>query len=337
MAVVKEMSLDELKETVSDLDELERITFDARTGNGQFKFEGGRIVFDLRMGSMDRYYPTLEAYTGLAHTLGVPGTYVKKTPHRLMIPHVNFWLEERGGPDITLSVRDDKIESFTKGAIAPYPNRTIINEIEAIAGPEAKAHHVSHSFFRTSYSISSPRYQSYIDAVEVGDIVHGGVRVENSYAKARPVEVSAYVHRLICTNGAISSDSLFRMTRQTSGVDMDEWVINSIENAFNGLEEEYARLNRLKEITFDGHLSDNLVSVFSEFSVPVGVRDRITDMILDNTVVNLYDLYNTVTYIASNDEDVLENPTLSSRLMKVGGRIAAHPEFCDGCHRLMLN
>ncbi|MBU1122954.1 MAG: hypothetical protein KKF54_09760, partial [Candidatus Omnitrophica bacterium] len=78
-------------------------------------------------------------------------------------------------------------------------------------------------------------------------------------------------------------------------------------------------------------------SFFIEFGVPMSIREEIRSKVIDGRVTSLYDLYSIVTDVASNSEDVLENPVLSHRLMQVGGSMSAHPQFCEMCHRALLN
>jgi len=55
---------------------------------------------------------------------------------------------------------------------------------------------------------------------------------------------------------------------------------------------------------------------------------------MDSDARSLYDLFNAVTYVASNTEEILDDPRLTRRLMKIGGRMSSHPEVCGECFRV---
>ena len=338
-SVVKAMSLAQLHEELQPLEEMERFTFDPRSGAGQFAMEGGRLYFDYTNGTQKRFRPTAQAYLKLGQVLGVPGAYIQKTPHYLMIPHMNFWLTNAPVQQMTVALSGDEAVAFSKGAAAPVSNSMLIDVLSETSGSDLLVHHVSSDIFRTTYSLTVDATHDLGTAVRRGDIVRTGITVDNSYAMTGPTAISAYIHRLVCTNGAVSVDHTYKMSRRGGGGDEDStraWAQDAIAQVLASLDTEVGRLRALQSIRLDEHLSKSLGSVFAEFNVPQGVRDRITDVVIDTRAETLYDLYNAITYIASNEEEVIDNPALVARLMRIGGSLASHPEFCDSCYRMIV-
>lgn len=336
MSVVKEMTTDQLKEILKPAEDMTRVTFDPRLGEtNKLTYDDGKVFLDV---GDDRFGITSSAYLHLGQMVGIPKTYNEKTPPSLTVPHVNYWLANKGMAQLSLAAEEVEeqgqvVKLFSRGAIEPVSNDKILEAVANRWGENLLVHHVSHDLFNTTFSVVSPDVET---EVEKGDVVRTGVTIDNSYALEHPLMVSSYVHRLICTNGAISADNVYRYSYTGGGGEgSDDWLTQVIEEAFNQADAEVERLRRLKEVKFNGHLSDALGSIFGEFSVPTGVRQRITDRVMDSDVRNLYDLYNTVTYVASNTEEILDDPRLTRRLMRIGGRMASHPEICGECYRVM--
>jgi hypothetical protein len=323
------MSKDELTELMSPYGSTDTTVFDPRQ-KGDFQFNDGRMVFALN----DReYLLTSAAYTKLGNLAGIPKSYLVKTPHEIMVPHVNYWLRNKGLAQMSMTATGDVIQFFHKGEAHPVPNEKIIDACEDTFGKDFEAWHVSHDWFRSQFSIMSDAFEN---AVAVGDVVRVGVSIDNSYAMQTPLKISTYIHRLVCTNGAISADNVFQLTRHSGDDDSsDTWLRESITQAVNSADMEVERLRSLSNISVADHVSASLDSVFSEFGVPYTLRQEVMDQVMDNTVVSLYDLYNIITNVASHSPASINDPDLAARMMRIGGQIASHPEICDACHRVI--
>lgn len=335
MNVMKTMSVQELRDTIAPAESMSRTTFDPRTGEGKFQLDSqGKMRFRPPGREDEGLLLTADAYIHLGQMLGIPGAYIKRTPHFIMMPHMSYWLVNGGLAQITYATERDTIKLFSRGSLEPVSNGLILDAVAQEFGEKLQVHHVSHDLFRTVFSVVT---QEQTEAIEVGDVVRVGITVENSYALIHPLTIATYIYRLSCSNGAVSTDNVFRFARRGGG-DGDEhyqWVFDAIKDAHSMAELEIARLQTMKYIKFNAHLSDSLASIFTELGVPLKIREQVTNEVIDTRVENLYQLYDIITRVASNDEEVLEDPIMSHRLMRIGGRLASHPEFCSECHRLL--
>lgn len=332
--VLKETTLPELREMVEDAEHLDRVTFDPRDGSASFALEDRKLRF--RHGQRE-YGMSGEAYKHLCRKLGIPQAYLTKTPHDLMVPHVNYWMAQGRAPIITYGVQDDVVRLFSYGATQPVGVGAVLDVLEPMLGDhEPQVHHVSHDLRHTSFSVTTQENEAEAQG-KVGEALRTGVTVDASYFGASPFTVSAYVQRLICTNGMVSTDNTYRHSRRPGAdqSDLREWINDALTDALDAGSTELDSLSRLQALTFDGHLSDAMGSIFAEFSVPRNMQERIRNEVIDEAPETMYDLLNVITDIASNDEGVLDDPALSRRLMHIGGSIAAHPEFCESCYRVL--
>lgn len=331
--VVKTASMNELRDILATAEGLERYNFDPQTGAGRFDIlpdeETGKPK--IKFAYNDRVLGLNgDAYLRLGQMLGIPGAYIKKTPHALMVPHMNHWLRSGAVDHLGFAVSDDIVRLFSKGAVNPVSNYTVLDTLEEVAGRDLEAAHISTGLFGTSFSVVTNRQS----AIAVNDLVATGVRIDNSYAGNSPLTISTYVHRLVCTNGAISTAEVHRYQRRNDDT-TPEWIKAALNEALDAADAEVGRVAALREISFDGHMSDAMQSIFAEFGVPRSMQSVVQERAIDQGVDNLQDLYNIITDLASNDPDVLADPAMSTRLMRVGGHIAANPEYCGECHRVL--
>jgi len=332
--VLKQMSITELKDLLRPAETMDRFSFDPRSGEGKFVLEDGKMEFRLGDSS---YFMTSDAYLRVSQMLGVPEAYVRRSPHEVILPGLNYWLENnhRGrNTFMTFASDNGVIQFFGKGENEPVLNDTILTAIGNRIGDDLAVHHISHNYFDTRYSITSPRFE---EAVKVGDPIRIGINIQNSYANLTPLTVSAYVHRLSCTNGAVSTDTVMKLTHRGGGGpdDYEAWSRDAVNFVFDHANREFDRLKTMNQIKVSDHISSMLQGIYTEYKVPVRAQKEITDYVIDNQVETLFDLYNAVTYIASNSDTFSDDPKMVDHLMKIGGRIACHPEICFSCFRVM--
>ena len=330
--VTKEMGIEDLRGLLAPFDSIEHVHFDPASGDARFiqDPDSGRVRFALQ----DRQMPLSgQAYFRLGSLVGVPEAFLKKTPPALTLPSVNFWLANSGAKELSFTVDQGAVANFAKGEDDPIPNTRVLDKITEIFGPELNVYHVSHNRDHTAFSLTTREEHE----VQLRDVVRAGITVENSMANLAPLTLSAYQQRLVCTNGMISTETVYRAAKRHGGDGFEEWLASAVRGVQEHLAYEVALSQDMASRELDGHISDHLASIYAEFSVPRSAQEGITARILDRQPRNLWELTNAFTDVASNDSETLEDPQLSLRLMRVGGQIASHQETCGSCHRILVH
>lgn len=284
-----------------------------------------------------------EAWLKLGQRLKIPASYSEKVPVALMIPHVNHFFALNDG-QFTAFIQNDGgvpvVQHFSEGERRPISNIEILDVVDDVLKESLDVgaisySHVHHNLYDTTINVKLPVEQDMTSGtVRKGDIVAGGISLNTSFVMEHPLDVASYTERLICTNGAISTSNVFRLTRRYGG-DPDEWLREAIGMAFRGIDDEMRALRETQEVRIQGHVSNALQSIFTEFSVPTHVRELINQRVIDLPAETLYDVVQVITDVASNDEDIRANPALQRRLMQVGSNVTRHRDFCDSCHRII--
>ena len=283
----------------------------------------------------ERYLMLPSAFDRLGHLMGIPVSYMEKVPSQLIVPHINYWLDSRSadGDMHTLGLNSEGLVNFFyKGDRIPVPSTVAMDIVEEKLGTDVTYSHVSVNPDFIRFSATSPTSER---EVGVGDPVRFGVTVTNSTTFKTALEVSAYVHRLTCSNGMVSQQNTVKyQSKPDDG--QEDWLAMAVEQAIQAASDEFDRLESMSQIDLNGHVPDYLNQMFAEFKVPRSMRSGITEEVITTGPRTLYDLFNIVTDFASNSEDALSSVHLANRLNTSASLIASHLDVCDNCGRANL-
>lgn len=292
----------------------------------------------LRMNIRERSTPlniTDSACTTLTKHLSIPEPYWRSIPPELMVPHMNYLLENNrklNEKRLTLGVRNDNaVGILFQGNQPPIPNGQILDIFDDVVGGDYGVKHFTHDTDRISYSLVTNQMER---EVVVGDVVQGGIHITNSFSGRNALEMSAVIYRLVCTNGAIASDTIYKMKLDGINEDTPQWIRESFTKLASGFVPAVDKLIDLTTHVIEGDMIPIIQSLFDVFKVPVANRDDLLNMIMEDPPVTYYDLYNILTDYASNSEAALNNGRMAHNMMRIASRFAADVSICETCRRL---
>ena len=161
----------------------------------------------------------------------------------------------------------------------------------------------------------------------------GGVRIENNPLRASSTKIEAYLERLVCLNGAISTQAHWAAPRNMDS-EVKEWLVTSMGSAVKESNNMFASIAKLSDKKIDANMMDFLENMYDQLKVPEKARDLITRRVVKEGADTLYDLFNHITYVASNYRAIRDDVDLSARLMAIGGHFSEHiEEICRACNR----
>jgi len=329
------LTRDQVLEVLSDTED---VTSDLVTC-GDLKFgtsSGPSDDFDILLTSGGKESKlTEEAYLRSCKMVGLPEAYVRRTPVDLVESHLNYWYAgEKAGEQVKLIKKNDSVIALTRPSIDVISNVRLLEEVEKALGDREGLVYdrVNNDIRLTHFSITGPSAST----PRTGDVVRAGLTVQNSLVGEHPIEVGVYLYRLVCSNGAISAQNLFKWSRRHDQEDFMGWFASASQNAVNSFNHEFDHLQKLSEIPMRGYMSDVLSSFFDEYSIPVSLReDLMSSIIAEGKADSLYDIWNAVTYVASHSKKLVDNPMGVRRLMKVAGDMLVNKAVCSECHSLI--
>ena len=318
------------KESVcSVLDETEDVGF-IQSAEGHVEFKQVADATELKFND-DEFVIDDNAFTKAARVVGIPASYVGKTPKELFISHLNHHYNQ---PDknIVLAHKDNSIVDVTKKVVDVVSNREMFDKaIEAIGENEIKG--FNHVFNDLSYTSVDIVCNKDFEAMP-GDQLFGGVRIQNSILGESPIEVSAYIYRQVCSNGAIAPNFLYKWSRRNVEQDVMGWLGQVVKQAYGEVDSEFSRLRKLPEIKLGDHTSSVLKSYFRDWKLPSGLREEVMGELANiEGEVTLYDVWCAVAKVGTYSEKVLANPKMRRSVQAMAGDVIDHPDLCDTCHQ----
>lgn len=283
---------------------------------------------------------TAEAGTKIFRMIGIAESLQRKFPTPVLLPLLNHHFDEHVGEMKCLLNRDREVVAFTKAGVQYVPNIKLLEAIEFALnrkfgnGTPLVYHHVHNDLQMTQLAVISPNARHVVSGhgVKEGDAVNFGIQFQNSILGEKPLVISAYVYRLVCTNGMISSDTVFKFSRRIRSQTVPAWVEDVCVQAADKAEMEFNRINELAGTRLDDNAGSLVRGLFREFQLSSEQRDAITEQLISSGSGTLYDLYNALTAVA-NDSRVATTPLHVRQLQQAAGILAEKHQFCSECYR----
>jgi len=274
----------------------------------------------------------------VARLVGIPESYVKRCPWELLSHHLNYWYSGGTKGKIRLFVKDENIVGASASRSEYFSNMQMMESIERSVGIQRVLgyHQV---YTGLDYSTVSVVVDQKFEPMP-GDMLYGGIRMQNSIIGEHKIEITPYVFRQICSNGAIVSENIGQWSHKNDdGSDLQSWVMNHTQSAFSALSNEFGRIRKLTEVKLGEKLDETLASMFRRFGIPVRTQKEIVDAAVASNngkgPETAYDLWNNFTFVSSHSNKL--SRISSASLMKTAGEISKHYSICPSCHQICMD
>lgn len=290
---------------------------------------------------------TLDALLEATSLCGLPKGYVKRTPSNYIEDQLNYWFREgKAGTEFKiLTTKNTFASAVIRGTIVPFSNLKLLEEI--IDGIEAQYgrgevladYKFEHSLRATHLRLVIPEKTRVIENTGVDDDTWSvGIQFKNSLIGLEQTSVDGYMFRYWCTNGATdthaSSGTWSRKGDGQNPTDVYDWARTAVDEILGGLENSLDHVQAMTDIPIAGEASGILRDVYSQYKIPVKLRDVITaNMVDEENNMTMYSLMQAITE-AANSEDVEFG--YKDHLMSVGGELIHQAnDRCEACRRIM--
>lgn len=295
----------------------------------------------MRVGD-DEYSLTKIAILTICNRVGIPSSYVFKTPGPMIQTHLNYWASH--STDLILkfltrvTVSGPEILAVTKENITPFSNLTLlsrtVSKIEEIyGGPLADTLKVDfkshHDLGITSLRLLIPH--AYKDIA--GDIWCAGIQIRNSLTGKVPLSVSGYLTNLATQESLITLHAASKYNRKIQGQNLTEvydWVSETVGTALDAQALEFESLEAVTEED-TGSLSKVLADVFRTYKVPLKIRNMVIDDLEESGDTSYYGLTRAIA-AAANAENLPEH-FVTAALEVAGDVMHSASQRCSSCAR----
>jgi len=328
------MNREQLVEALAPTEGLSHVDVEMGVTSGiSFKQgSGGQPIVTL---AGEEHEMTTRGLQEAARGVGIPSTYSAKCPIDLLFQNLAFWYSGGCAGKLRFFLQHGVVIGCNANRPKYYSNMRLLEQAEQIIGDNAILgyHQVHTSLDHSAVSVVVNRT---FEAVP-GDILYGGVTLQNSVIGERRIEITPYIFRQWCSNGAITAENINQWSHRNDDGDIGPWVRSSTQSALNALDQEFQQIRRLTEISVEGHVPDTLRSLFRKFGIPVTTQKEIVQTAATQRdgqgPGTMYDIWNSVTRVATHSQRL---STRSSRdLQYVAGQITREYNLCPHCHQLV--
>jgi hypothetical protein len=206
-------------------------------------FDQSVDVKELEFDSLDLVRISGESHTvrpvaqrSISNRLGIPFNYLKKCPQDIQAENLNYWIEKEKNDQLFFRFDGEDIRAIFTPRYVPVDNFEALERLDSIGyKPETK---VQCSLDPEFMSLSIPDGPRSFDID--GDKFTPGISISNSEVGLASLSISAYILRLICTNGLISKTQESSSYRHVSTKILEEFP--------NVLEKVSAELGNKKDL-----------------------------------------------------------------------------------------
>ena len=312
-------------------------SFKVDLGDKKIKFGNEDDAFFLKRGKRE-YQLQDTSFRSLLTTLELPLALQKKIEGYpdLLSHNLNYMASRKGGAIRALR-RGKSIIGFTEPDKIIIPNQDVINTLEEALGKDALVEKFNiGKDSQLDINVANGDTKSKLKVAK-GDYFQSGVHIANSPfgipQQGTTTSVEGYLMRLVCSNGAIGHDTVFKAPTAL-GDDHNEWLKATVKDAMETTSDVFAKIKDLKDKKIHGDPIVFLSNIFDELRISDRLQNHILYRLGDEGADNMYDLFNHMTYTASHNSDIRANPDIRNRLMRASTHYVDHVQnVCGSCNR----
>lgn len=282
----------------------------------------------------------------LTSNVGLPKTYVVKTPARLIMPQLDYWYASPDRQTKLLVVDGEGGQvaiGAAKASLQPFSNvRLLDRAVRAIQerygigedGVFVDRKKSRHSMKETVIYLVIPESTR---SMRPGDDWSGGVVLKNSLLGESATTARSFLFRWWCKNGATTqkhqSTTYSRRGATGQQEEVYDWVGRAVEESLSQIEGEFDRVQAMTTEPIEGEVRVAVDNIIRSYKLPATVAEAIRNQMMETSDVTMYGLMNAVT-AAANSAGIPTN--MSERLMDIGGDFVGGAHRCEACHSVQV-
>jgi len=252
------------------------------------------------------------AQRSLANRLGIPHSYLRRCPPDVQALNLNHWITKEKNDQLLLRFDDKDVRAVFTTKYIPVDNFEVLERLDSLNyGPETEVQcHLDPEFI----SLSIPDGAKAFDIN--GDRFKPGISISNSEVGLASLSISAFVLRLICTNGLVAKSDVSASYRHVSTK-----ILREFPQVLDQLSYELGNQRSQFKLSMESAVDDvelTLTSFNRQFGLNASEKEAVEwawPMEMGGT---MFAVVNTYTRAAQWDELSAES---SFRLSRVGGNI----------------
>jgi hypothetical protein len=252
------------------------------------------------------------AQQSICFRLGIPIQYMRRCPPEVQAYNLNYWIEHEKNEQLFVRFDGDDVRAIFTPKYKPVDNFEVLERLDSMGYlPETEVQcHLDKEFLLLSIPDGKKSFSIN------GDNMIPGVSISNSEVGLASLSISAFILRLVCTNGMISKTEVSTSYRHISTK-----ILSEFPDVLNRVSFEVGKQRDQIKLSLNSPVKEPLLTLESfnrQFQLGKEQREAVDWAWALEAGETMFNVINTYTR-ASQFEGL---PAESSyRLQKVGGEI----------------
>jgi len=169
------------------------------------------------------------AFANFSTFIGAPGKFLQKLHSDMRKSVIDYMIQKSHEVEGTITVQSNELLNVFKADQLLLPPDKVVTTVSSLFSDDDV---VSQLDFRTGL-VMNIRTSSVSTDVKPGDITQGGIRFDATHGKSP--EVSAYMERLVCSNGMVATSDLDKLP-------VRGYTLTEVLNSMQSIADHYLRL-----------------------------------------------------------------------------------------------
>lgn len=272
------------------------------------------------------YLDTANTFYALNDVAGIPNKFLE-TLTRNTLGHVahDLWPSKT-----TIVYKENDALGIVKGDLnAPVETDQIFDLVERVA-PNFET--VKTTLFPKDFSAGVELVVTEAKPIKVNDLVRGGVMIRFSPVGTIKPQIYTYASRLVCTNGAISTDKVMNF-ESVDGSDFNNWFSNGFETALNGVDKMISAYKEMSDTVIpENDRAAFLNYLINEARLGRDANKAIRIKAINEPIETMWDAYNLTTWATSHA--IVDPHRAFNGMRRIGSFVTDHSKhvICPFCH-----
>lgn len=252
------------------------------------------------------------AQRSISWRLGIPFNYLSKCPPELQAEQMNHWIKSEKREQLFVRFDDQEVRAIFTPRYKPVDNFEVLARLDEMGyAPETKVqcHHDAEFML---LSIPDGKRSFKIN----GDKMTPGISISNSEVGLASLSISAFILRLVCTNGMVAKTEISASYRHVSTKILTE-LPQVFERVADGLGKQKDRL----KLSLESSVADPLMTIGNfnrQFALGEREKEAVAWSWPQEAGESMFAIVNTYTRAAAMEGLPAES---SFRLQRVGGEV----------------
>lgn len=166
------------------------------------------------------YHLRQVAQRGIASRYNIPFSYLHKCPQEVQSYNLNYWLRQERNPELFFRFDNQDVRAIFTPRYKPVNNTEIVDKLASLGViDDTKVQcNLDSEFMLLNIPYTDKKF-----SVNGGDPLAPGVSIANSEVGLASLSISAFIMRLVCTNGLITKTEVASSFRHVSLTILDRF------------------------------------------------------------------------------------------------------------------